>query len=244
MVPVENTEGPSLLIQKGREAETDGSCGASGGRHPACAGGKVRPWGWLGWPLEGRAVPVSPSGLCVCGSAGARATRERAGCVEKGTQGLVRRGVTQSCTREDWSLLGTLCVKTWVTFPLLLRWAPSVCFTERNAYVLLSWKGGSDPHLWAPTFFFSFTVASGPCGTSGRCEHRFWKTSLLSRHHTVIGYRNNTTFFFNLCYSVLQAPPFLVPAFLETCLSKWDSLNTFSSPKRTSVVFIALSALA
>uniref|UniRef100_A0ABK0M528 Solute carrier family 2, facilitated glucose transporter member 12 n=1 Tax=Rattus norvegicus TaxID=10116 RepID=A0ABK0M528_RAT len=39
MVPVENTEGPNLLNQKGREAETDGSCGASGGRHPACAGG-------------------------------------------------------------------------------------------------------------------------------------------------------------------------------------------------------------
>lgn len=39
MVPVENTEGPNLLIQKGREAETEGSCGASGGRHPACAGG-------------------------------------------------------------------------------------------------------------------------------------------------------------------------------------------------------------
>lgn len=39
MVPVENTEGPSLLKLNGREAETDGSCGASGGRHPACAGG-------------------------------------------------------------------------------------------------------------------------------------------------------------------------------------------------------------
>lgn len=39
MVPVENTEGPNLLIQKGREAETEGSSGASGGRHPACAGG-------------------------------------------------------------------------------------------------------------------------------------------------------------------------------------------------------------
>ncbi|XP_031236438.1 solute carrier family 2, facilitated glucose transporter member 12 isoform X2 [Mastomys coucha] len=39
MVPVENTEGPNLLNQKGREAETESSCGASGGRHPACAGG-------------------------------------------------------------------------------------------------------------------------------------------------------------------------------------------------------------
>nr|BAE25329.1 unnamed protein product [Mus musculus] len=39
MVPVENTEGPNLLNQKGREAETEGSCGASGGGHPACAGG-------------------------------------------------------------------------------------------------------------------------------------------------------------------------------------------------------------
>ncbi|XP_052025719.1 solute carrier family 2, facilitated glucose transporter member 12 [Apodemus sylvaticus] len=39
MVPVENTEGPNLLNQKGREAETEGSCGARGGRHPACAGG-------------------------------------------------------------------------------------------------------------------------------------------------------------------------------------------------------------
>lgn len=39
MVPVENTEGPNLLNQKGREAETEGSFGASGGRHPACAGG-------------------------------------------------------------------------------------------------------------------------------------------------------------------------------------------------------------
>lgn len=39
MVPVENTEGPNLLHQKGREAETEGNCGARGGRHPACAGG-------------------------------------------------------------------------------------------------------------------------------------------------------------------------------------------------------------
>ncbi|KAL1770054.1 solute carrier family 2, facilitated glucose transporter member 12 [Sigmodon hispidus] len=39
MVPVENTEGPNLLNQKGSEADTDGSCGASGGRHPARAGG-------------------------------------------------------------------------------------------------------------------------------------------------------------------------------------------------------------
>lgn len=39
MVPVENTEGPNLLNQTGREAETHGSYGASGGGHPACAGG-------------------------------------------------------------------------------------------------------------------------------------------------------------------------------------------------------------
>ncbi|MBZ3888954.1 Solute carrier family 2, facilitated glucose transporter member 12 [Sciurus carolinensis] len=39
MVPVENTEGPKLLNQKGREAETDGSYGACGGRRPACRGG-------------------------------------------------------------------------------------------------------------------------------------------------------------------------------------------------------------
>ncbi|XP_005003193.3 solute carrier family 2, facilitated glucose transporter member 12 isoform X1 [Cavia porcellus] len=40
MVPVENAEGPKLLHQKGREAESDGPFGASGAsRHPACAGG-------------------------------------------------------------------------------------------------------------------------------------------------------------------------------------------------------------
>jgi hypothetical protein len=51
MVPVENTEGPNLLSQKGREAETDGSSGARGARHPACAGGKVRPGpGGRRWP--------------------------------------------------------------------------------------------------------------------------------------------------------------------------------------------------
>lgn len=51
---------------------------------------------------RGESRPREPLGTVrVCGSAGARATRERAGCVEKGTQGLVRRGVTQSCTRED-----------------------------------------------------------------------------------------------------------------------------------------------
>ncbi|XP_042537915.1 solute carrier family 2, facilitated glucose transporter member 12 [Dipodomys spectabilis] len=38
MVPVENTEGPNLLSLKGRQAETDGSCGTRGGRHPACVG--------------------------------------------------------------------------------------------------------------------------------------------------------------------------------------------------------------
>lgn len=46
------------------------------------------------------------------GSACARATRERAGCVETGMQGSVRRGVTQSQTCGDRSLLGTLCVET------------------------------------------------------------------------------------------------------------------------------------
>ncbi|XP_048210071.1 solute carrier family 2, facilitated glucose transporter member 12 [Perognathus longimembris pacificus] len=35
MVPVENTEGPNLLSQKGRQAETDGT---RGGRQPACVG--------------------------------------------------------------------------------------------------------------------------------------------------------------------------------------------------------------
>lgn len=62
MVPVENTEGPNLLNQKGREAETDGSCGASGGRHPACAG---VPWLVLSeiFPggIRGRAMALTSS---------------------------------------------------------------------------------------------------------------------------------------------------------------------------------------
>uniref|UniRef100_G3TCI6 Solute carrier family 2, facilitated glucose transporter member 12 n=1 Tax=Loxodonta africana TaxID=9785 RepID=G3TCI6_LOXAF len=39
MVPVENTEGPSLLNQNGRATETDGSSGAGSGGHPPPAAG-------------------------------------------------------------------------------------------------------------------------------------------------------------------------------------------------------------
>jgi hypothetical protein len=51
----------------------------------------------------------------VRGSACARAARERVVCVETGMQGSVRRGVTQSPTCGDRSLLGTLCIETGAT---------------------------------------------------------------------------------------------------------------------------------
>lgn len=39
MVPVENTEGPTLLKHKGRAAQTEGSARARRRRHPSCSGG-------------------------------------------------------------------------------------------------------------------------------------------------------------------------------------------------------------
>lgn len=121
MVPVENTEGPSLLNQKGREAETDGSCGTGGGRHPACAGGKVRPWGRLGWPPAGPArSPGAPrDGACLGGRVRAR-HGSALGAWRKEPRVLGRRGSDPEL--YAWGLevsLGLECVKTRVPFPLL-----------------------------------------------------------------------------------------------------------------------------
>lgn len=48
-------------------------------------------------------------------------------------------------------------------------------FALRNAMHTFFFLGKADQSLICehPLFFFSFIVAIGPCGTSGRCEHRF-----------------------------------------------------------------------
>lgn len=104
----------------------------------------------------------------VRGSACARATRERAGCVETGMQGSVRRGVTQSQTRGDRSLLGTLCVETGAAATMGYI---NLLYVTQCTYSSLSerWIRASvvSKHFF---FFFLLIVANGRCGTSGRYE--------------------------------------------------------------------------